>query len=171
MHWVLLVRCPFHQSSGTGIQRFTFPFQASRTVPAPQLRLLTHSRWNSIFNCLFLFPTVLSIDQANNWLLLSKSCYDWRSVSQYVSVSSSIWNLWPDILFCLKVAVLSLWGAHSHERPDLSPVSHCQQYLVLCKRFNIIYIVHVTCFMCMQHILYLCQHRLSTADHATTSVS
>jgi hypothetical protein len=29
---------------------------------------------------------------------------------QYVLVSSLLWNLWPDIIFCLKVAVLSLWG-------------------------------------------------------------
>jgi hypothetical protein len=29
-----------------------------------------------------------------------KSCYDWRSVSQYVLVSSPLWNLWP---------LLSVW--------------------------------------------------------------
>jgi hypothetical protein len=52
------------------------------------------------------------------------------------------------------------------ERSGLSPISHCQQYLVHCQKFNIIYIVHVTCFMYMQYILDLCQHRLSTADHA-----
>jgi hypothetical protein len=34
-------------------------------------------------------------------------------VSQYVLVSSPLWNLWPDIIFCLKVAVLSLWGTLS----------------------------------------------------------
>jgi hypothetical protein len=34
----------------------------------------------------------------------SKSCYDRQSV------------LWPDIIFCLKVAVLSLWGALSMTR-------------------------------------------------------
>jgi hypothetical protein len=108
------------------------------------------------------------------WLKLkSKSCYDWRSVSQYVLVSSSLWNLWPDIIFCLKVAVLSLYGALSDERSGLSPVSHCQQYLVYCQRFNIIYIVHVTCFMYMQYtrVLDLCQHRLSTADHSKISVA
>jgi hypothetical protein len=32
-------------------------------------------------------------------------------VSQYVLVSSSLWNLRPDIILCLEVAVLSLWGA------------------------------------------------------------
>jgi hypothetical protein len=101
----------------------------------------------------------------------SKSCYDWRSVSQYVLVSSPLWNLRPDIIFCLKVAVLSLWGALSDERSSLSPVSHCQQYLVHCQKCNIIYLVHITCFMYMQYILDLCQHRLSTADHATTSVA
>jgi hypothetical protein len=81
-------------------------------------------------------------------------------------VSSSLWNLWPDITFCLKFVVLSLWGALSDERTGLSPASHCQQYLVHSQKFNINYIVHVTCFMYMQYILDLCQHRLSTADHA-----
>jgi hypothetical protein len=39
-----------------------------------------------------------------------------QSVSQYVKVSSPLWDLWPDITrCCLKVAVLSLWGALSDE--------------------------------------------------------
>jgi hypothetical protein len=75
-----------------------------------------------------------------------------QSVSQYVLVSR---NLCPDIILCLKVAVLSLWGALSDERSDLSPVSQCHQCLVHCQRFNIIYIVHVTCFKYMQYILDL----------------
>jgi hypothetical protein len=70
------------------------------------------------------------------------------------------------IIFGLIVAVLSLWGALSDETSDLSRVSHCQQYLVHCQKFNIIYIVHVTCFMYMQYTLRLCQQRLSTADDA-----
>jgi hypothetical protein len=96
-----------------------------------------------------------------------KSCYNWRSVSQYVLVSNSIWNLWTDIIFCLKVAVLSLWGALSDERSGLSPVSHCHQchWWHHCQRFNIIYIVHVTCFKYIQYILDPRQHRLNTADH------
>jgi hypothetical protein len=56
-----------------------------------------------------------------------------QSASQYVLVSSPLWNLLPDIIFCLKVAVLSLWGALSDERLGLSPVSHCQQFLVRCQ--------------------------------------
>jgi hypothetical protein len=72
----------------------------------------------------------------------TKSCYDWRSVSQYVSVSNQLWNLWPNIIFRLKVAVLSLWDALSDEKSGLSPVSHCQQYLVYCQ--NVIYF---TCHM------------------------
>jgi hypothetical protein len=71
----------------------------------------------------------------------SKSCYDRRSVSQYVVVSSSLWNPWPDITFCLQVAVLSLWGALSDERSGLSPVSHFHQCLVHYQRFNIPYIL------------------------------
>jgi hypothetical protein len=70
----------------------------------------------------------------------SKSCY----VSQYVLVSSPLWNLWPDIIFCLKVAVLSMWGALSDERLGLSLVSHCQQCLVHCQNFIVFtfYMIH-----------------------------
>jgi hypothetical protein len=49
----------------------------------------------------------------------SKSHYNWRSVTQYVEVSSPLCNSWPDITFCLKVAVLSMWGALSDERSGL----------------------------------------------------
>jgi hypothetical protein len=62
----------------------------------------------------------------------------------------------------LLVAVMSLWGALSDERSGLSPVSHCHHCLVHCQIFNIIYIVHVTCFEYMQYILDLCQSTLST---------
>jgi hypothetical protein len=68
-----------------------------------------------------------------------------QSVSQYVLVSSSLWHLLPDIIFCLKVAVSSLWGALSDERSGLFSDSH-YQCLVHCQRCNIIYIVHVPCF-------------------------
>jgi hypothetical protein len=75
---------------------------------------------------------------------LSKSYYDWRSVSQYVLVSSSLWNLWPDIIFCLKVAVLSLWGALSDERSGLSLISYCEQYNAYFPRYDIDHIEHDT---------------------------
>jgi hypothetical protein len=78
----------------------------------------------------------------------SKSCYDWWSISQYVLASSPLWNLWPDIIFCLKVAVLCLWGALSAERSGLSLVSHCQQYLVHCQ--NLIYFTFY-----MSHMFYV----------------
>jgi hypothetical protein len=38
-------------------------------------------------------------------------------------VSSPLWDLWPDITYFLEVAILSLWGALSDERSDLSFVS------------------------------------------------
>jgi hypothetical protein len=75
----------------------------------------------------------------------SKPCYDWRSVSQYVLVSNSLWNLCPDIIFCLKVAVLSLWGALSDERSGLSLIGHCHQCLVHCQWFKSN--LHFTCYM------------------------
>jgi hypothetical protein len=39
-----------------------------------------------------------------------------RSVSQSVFVSSTVWDSWPDIYYCLTVTVLFLWGALSDER-------------------------------------------------------
>jgi hypothetical protein len=77
----------------------------------------------------------------------SKPCYDWRSVSQYVFVSRPLWNLWPDITFCLKFAVLSLWGALSDERSGLSLVSHCRQYVTHCQNVILFtfYMSHVFC--------------------------
>jgi hypothetical protein len=38
----------------------------------------------------------------------SKSHYSWRSVSLHIKVSSPLWDLWPDITFCPKVAVWKL---------------------------------------------------------------
>jgi hypothetical protein len=49
----------------------------------------------------------------------SKSHCDWRSVSLSVLVSSPR----PDVSSCLKVTVLSMWGALSDERSGLSFVS------------------------------------------------
>jgi predicted RNA-binding Zn-ribbon protein involved in translation (DUF1610 family) len=42
-----------------------------------------------------------------------------------VLVSSPDWGSWPDVTSCLKVTVLSMWGALSDERSGLSFVSHC----------------------------------------------
>jgi hypothetical protein len=54
----------------------------------------------------------------------SKLLYDWRSVSQYVLVSSTLVGLGTRYYFlsegcCLRIAVLSLWGALSQERAGL----------------------------------------------------
>jgi hypothetical protein len=50
----------------------------------------------------------------------SKSYCDWRSVNQYVLVSSPTWGSWPDIYYSLAATVLFLWGALSDERSGLS---------------------------------------------------
>jgi hypothetical protein len=56
----------------------------------------------------------------------SELLYGWRSVSQFVLVSSPIWDFWPEIFFFFKVSVLSFGGALSDERSGLSFVSLCQ---------------------------------------------
>jgi hypothetical protein len=44
---------------------------------------------------------------------------DGRSISQYVIVSSPLWDLWPDITSCPKVVFFSPWGALSDDRTGL----------------------------------------------------
>jgi hypothetical protein len=44
-----------------------------------------------------LSASAMSLTAQSNALLMSKSLYDWRSASQYVLVSSPLWDLWPDI--------------------------------------------------------------------------
>jgi hypothetical protein len=105
-------------------------------IKSPILNLLSVS-WNDYFcaprklHSMFTFrshiPTrTRRLQQAGikcwtSCLLKSKSklLYDIRSVSQSALVSKSLWNLWPDISSCRKVAVLSLWGALSDERTGL----------------------------------------------------
>jgi hypothetical protein len=48
----------------------------------------------------------------------SNLLYDSRSVSQYVLVSSPLWDLRPDITSCLKFAVFFLWSALSDDRTE-----------------------------------------------------
>jgi hypothetical protein len=64
-----------------------------------------------------------------------------QSVSQYVKVSSPLWDLWPDITFCPKVAVLSLWGALSDERSGLS-FSVCSTLSVFTSSINVTWVLH-----------------------------
>jgi hypothetical protein len=53
----------------------------------------------------------------------SKSHYNWRSVSQYVLVSSPLWDLWSDFFFSSKLLSCLCGGALSDERSGLSFVS------------------------------------------------
>jgi DNA-binding winged helix-turn-helix (wHTH) protein len=66
-----------------------------------------------------------------------------QSVSQYVELSSPLWDLWPDITFCpkvdcLKVAILSLRGALSDWDlwPDITfcPKVDCLKVAILSLR-------------------------------------
>jgi hypothetical protein len=84
--------------------------------------------------------TLLSHLILPNSISKSKSHYDWWSVSQCIVVSSPLWDLWPDIASCQKVAVLFLWGALSDERSGLS---FCQcQPVVICQNVHLIFTPH-----------------------------
>jgi hypothetical protein len=67
------------------------------------------------------FEKLFSAEQSESE---SELHYNWRSVSQYVLVSSPIWDFWPEIFFFFfKFTVLSFGGALSDERSGLSVVS------------------------------------------------
>jgi hypothetical protein len=69
------------------------------------------SFWNSEVGTLTMIRVIKS---------KSKFCYDLRSVSQSVSVSSPIWGPRPHFSYCQTVAGLLIWGALSDERTGLS---------------------------------------------------
>jgi hypothetical protein len=65
----------------------------------------------------------------------SKLCYNRQSVGQSISVSRTHLGLKTTFFFfCLTVAGLLMWGAHSDERMGLSFTMYSVQY---------IYILHV----------------------------
>jgi hypothetical protein len=96
--------------------------------------------------------------------------YDCQSVSQSVSqsvlLSSTILGSWPDNNYSLTVTVLSLCGALSDGRTDLSFVwvTVCSNapFLIMYKIF-IFYVIHVPNCIYVQG---LCQPSLNTADYA-----
>jgi hypothetical protein len=66
------------------------------------------------------------------------------TVGQYVLVSSSLWDLWPDIIFCLKVAVVSVGRPLWREVGSVS----CQTLSVVFSPLSTIwYNLHCTCHM------------------------
>jgi hypothetical protein len=135
-----------YQSSGNCFQRRTSPF-----LWVPDLTVNLTGTPSVMLHCtnaeVLTASTCPWLCHASEW----KSCFHWRSVSQYVLVSSSLWTLWPDtrITFYLKVAVLSLWGALSDERSGLSLVSHYHHYLVHCQNL-ILFTFYM--FLCMYYI-------------------
>jgi hypothetical protein len=89
------------------------------------IRRITPAKWQTkIFKvlfvmgirrdkCLRLYSTMLTEPptvQSESELL-----YNWRSVSQYVLVSSPIWDSWPEIIFFLNYSLV-LFGAPSLTR-------------------------------------------------------
>jgi hypothetical protein len=78
--------------------------------------------------CLCTYPTVMSVLLSllakSKLKSKSKLLYDWQSVSQYVLVSNTLVGLairyyCLSECYCLKFAVLYLWGALSYERTGL----------------------------------------------------
>jgi hypothetical protein len=75
--------------------------------------------------------------------------------------------------YILSTLLCCLCGAPSLTRGRVCLLQSLSSVFSPCQRFNIIYIVHVTCFKYVYNILDLIQHRLSTADHVahtTTAV-
>jgi hypothetical protein len=142
-HWVLCYQ----------LQTADVPLPGFPNCPHPTATVISDSQFSlHLLKLPLLVPICIVWRFPNNWLLLNvKVKVTLRlTVSQYVLMSSPFWfpwpyvcncwrlllcicGAWPDIIFCLAVAVLFLWGALSDERPGLSPVSHCQHYLDHCQ--------------------------------------
>jgi hypothetical protein len=129
-----------------------------------------HTRWSSILNCLHLFPTVLSGALANNWLLLEVEITLHLTVIQ--SVSSPLWDLWPDIFIYLNVDFWKLLSCPCGA-PPLTRGRVCQLTLV-CSNLPVftlsIFIFHVfyspAIYIQYTHIQSFIQSRPRTADCA-----
>jgi hypothetical protein len=86
-------------------------------------RLRSYWRW--IFGCRRVMCWVHT-DLSGQSQSESELLYNWRSVSQYVLVSSPISDFWPEIFCCCccwKLQSCLIWGALSDERSGLSFVS------------------------------------------------
>jgi hypothetical protein len=77
----------------------------------------------------------------------SKSPYNWRSVSQYVKVSNPLWDLWPDITFCLKVVFWKLLSRLSGA-PSLTRGRVCHLSFSVCSNLPVFTSsIYVTCVL------------------------
>jgi hypothetical protein len=120
----------------------------------------------------------LSIQFSKSKSSQSHIATDGQSVSQSVLVSSPTWGSWPHISFSLTVTVLSLWGALSDERTDLSfvrvIVSSNKSVVRICIIFTYYYVskcMYVCMYIYTHYIQGLHYSRLSTADHAISSIA
>jgi hypothetical protein len=64
-----------------------------------------------------------------------------------------------------------MWGALSMRRGQVCRLPEAQSAVISLFSVCTIYILYVINYMYIQHIQGLCQSRVSTADHALTSVA
>jgi hypothetical protein len=109
----------------------------------------------------------------STWLK-SKPHYDWRSVSQYVLVSSPIWDFWPDFLFISKL-LSCLFGA-----PSLMTgrVCHLSVFVIAVYNSQSLFTTNIYIKIKIYIVLHtftiytgLIQSRLCTADYALLTIS
>jgi hypothetical protein len=76
-----------------------------------------------------------------------KSRYNWRSVSQYVKVSSPPWDLWPDITFCPKFVFWKLLSCLCGV-PSLTRGQVCNLSFSVCSNLPVFTSsIYVTCVL------------------------
>jgi hypothetical protein len=101
-----------HSNERTGLVYNCWPSSAqsfSGSSPAGLIIIFCYFRLETPPTCRARYP-----------YFKSKLHCDWRSVNQYVLVSSPVWGSWPDIYYCLTVTVLFLRGVLSDETTSLS---------------------------------------------------
>jgi hypothetical protein len=90
-------------------------------LPIPKTRLNSTALLPSSYS-----GRLASQSTANSFQVKSKSHCDWRSDSQYVLVSSPIWNSWPDIFITVWQLRSCFCGA-----PPLTRGRVCLLYMLL----------------------------------------
>jgi hypothetical protein len=78
--------------------------------------------------------------------------YGLRSVSQYVLVSSLIWDFWPDIASCSKVAVWKLLSCICGA-PFLTRGRDCTSWVSVCGHLSLCILFNIYIFMCLTHFI------------------
>jgi hypothetical protein len=163
-HTIVLVMSSLPLLDSGSHQRF-FPHLVSSIISSFKYQLLTETGLQQSFNCSVSGHPIYY--RRRRW---SHVTTDGRSVSQYVKISSPLWDLWPDITSCPKVVFWNLLSV-SVRRPlwrEVGSVICYSRSVVIYQYVHQAFTLHVfySSAIYIQYIKSFIQSRLSTADYA-----